>query len=229
MREGGRTEWTDREKHSRREGEGFRQAFRWLPASLGPPPPRPRAITWRYTSSTQSRDALRVQPRLRGETAPRHGTRNSLAVSLSRSSVCYGPPISLSLSPSAAPAFLPGLSLSRQMATITYMCQYITHTARSPSPSSTKCTTTRSSVYPRCSHPIPHPSPPSSHDSIRAVVVRRLAHPRFSQPPRFFPIRCPSRPSLLTFPSLLSLSLFLFFSSLRLFPSCSRLSVLQRW
>lgn len=48
------------------------------------PPCTLHAITWRYTSSTQSRDALRVQPRLRGES--RRSLYNSkFSLSLSQS------------------------------------------------------------------------------------------------------------------------------------------------
>lgn len=74
-------------------------------------------ITWRYTSPTQSRDALHVQPRLRGE-GETSTTRNSLSLT-----PVSHPPTLMAASPSS------GLSLSRQMATITYMCQYTTHPA----------------------------------------------------------------------------------------------------
>lgn len=115
-------------------------------------PVPPFTITWRYTSSTQSRDALHVQPRLRGETS----SPQLQILPLSPSLVLFRPctsPLCDYLSPSATPrfpSFLLSLSLSRQMATITYMCQYITHTASRASPtnpSSTKCTTTSSRPF----------------------------------------------------------------------------------
>lgn len=123
--------------------------------------------------------------------------RNSLSLSLSSR-----PHPSPSLSPSATPAFL---SLSRQMATITYMCQYITHTvsrASLASPSSTKCTTTSSRSFTlRCSRPIPHLPSLTIHSVVVCLPLSRFS--RCSQPFSFLSL---SLSSLLSFPALLSYS-----------------------
>lgn len=80
------------------------------------------------------------------------------------------------LSPSATSAFL---SLSRQMATITYMCQYITHTASRASlasPSSTKCTTTSSRSFTlQCSRPIPHLPSLTIHSVVVCLPLSRFS------------------------------------------------------
>lgn len=86
----------------------------------------PCAITRRYTSSTQSRDALRVHPR----------TRHPLTPSVLFSALT-------TLSPSFS-RFLP-----RQIATITYTCQYITH----PTPPQPSFHRTKYSTFPDVSIP----------------------------------------------------------------------------
>ena len=145
-------------------------------------PVSPCAITRRYTSSTQSRDALRVQPRLPDETpSPRFVL--SLPLSLPLSITRFIPlyidfsPLHRHSPPSSPCLRTSSLSLSRQIATITYMCQYITHpcwprlphnplskpasTPLCPSPRlpiyrTNKVHRYESSVFRRCSHPIPH-------------------------------------------------------------------------
>lgn len=209
MRRGAGEENGQIERRRASEGEGFRRerldGCRRKPRSATLR--HLRAITWRYTSSTQSRDALRVQPRLRGETTSPPLSKFSL--SLSHTLIPYD-----RLSPSANPVSF-GLSLSRQMATITYMCQYITHTAsrralasplsRPPLPaSSTKCTTTsRPFTLSMLSSDIA----PSLSTALATVIVRLfLSH--FSRLARTFSSLFPYVRSLF-----LSLFLPLFLSS----------------
>lgn len=170
----------------------------------GLPPCTLHAITWRYTSCTQSRDALRVQPRLRGETLSLQLEILSLSFFLSLSispyrsfsSVSIYPhlvfrtlnPLGHHLSSSANPAFSSGLSLSRQMATITYMCQYITHTANRASSRWSffdKVHHHEPSVYSRCSRPIPH-LPTLRNPPVVVTPFLAFLDPR--SPFRFFPI-----------------------------------------
>lgn len=148
---------------------------------------------------------------------PHHDSKFSLFLSLlCLSSRCtlalLQPPLSI-----CHPGFLRPLAFSTNGHNYVHVPIHNPH-RQPPDPSSTKCTTTRSSVYSRCSHPIPHLLPP--RDSIRAVVVRRLPLPRFSRPSRFFPIRCPpaflpyslSLPPSLRFFSSLPARVFLFYN-----------------
>lgn len=101
---------------------------------LGVPPHIPETRTERYTSSTQARGALRVQPRLRDEPPFSHFAFPSVPLCIDFCQLHHpATPVASSILP-------------RQMATITYTCQY----TPAALPRSNKVHRHESSVYQRC-------------------------------------------------------------------------------